>query len=63
VAGLSSGTTIDVGRDLAALCHELAHTCEYLEGGRAKQDDAHTTWGKRGIQRAVDEFELLMRTR
>lgn len=60
VAGITSGTTIDVGRDFKALCHELAHACEFIEGGRAAQDDQHKTWSRRGIHRAVDEFERLM---
>lgn len=60
VAGLTSGVTVDVGSNLAALCHEIAHVCEFLEGGRAAQDDRHATWERRGIQRAVDEFEALI---
>lgn len=57
VAGVTTGTTIDVGQNLAALCHELAHVCEWIEGGDAKQDMQHVTWVHRGIQAAVDEYE------
>ena len=59
VAGLARGTTIDVGANLAALCHELAHVCEFIEGGAEKQDATHASWAKRGIQRAVDEYEAM----
>lgn len=58
IAGLSQGTTIYVGRDLASLCHEMAHACEFIEGGRGKQDDAHETWAWRGFLRAVDRYEV-----
>jgi len=57
VAGVTSGTTIGVGVNLAALCHEIAHACEFIEGGADRQDTKHLTWEKRGIQRAVDEYE------
>lgn len=57
VAGLSTGMTIHVGSDLAALAHELAHECEFTEGGAGAQDFTHATWSARGIQRAVDVYE------
>ena len=57
VAGVATGTTIYVGRDLKALCHEIAHACEFIEGGEGRVDGAHATWTKRGIFRAVDEYE------
>lgn len=57
VAGVSTGMTIHVGSDLAALAHELAHECEFEEGGAGAQDFTHATWLGRGIQRAVDVYE------
>lgn len=55
VAGVTSGHVIYVGSDLASVCHELAHVCEFLESGT--YDFAHQTWADRGIQRAVDEWQ------
>lgn len=57
VAGVTLGTDVYVGKNLAGLAHEIAHACEFVEGGRASQDDAHASWAARGIQRSVDEFE------
>ena len=54
IAGSSSGSIVTLGFDLAALCHELAHRCEWeLEGRTA---DAHASWTSRGIHAANDAF-------
>lgn len=55
VAGEEVIGQLQVGHNLAALCHELAHYCEqqYDEA----TDDGHMKWGGRGIQKAVDAFE------
>lgn len=57
VAGVTHGATIYVGLDLAAVCHEIAHVCEFIEGGAEGQDLNHRRWVKRGIQHAANEFE------
>lgn len=57
IAGLAQGTTLYVGNDLASLCHEMAHACEFIEGGRGKQDDQHLTWQARGFFLAVERYE------
>ena len=54
VAGESLGDTVTVGSDLAALCHELAHRCEWELD--KKTDDSHASWGSRGIFAAVDAY-------
>ena len=54
IAGSSSGQVVTVGSDLAALCHELAHRCEWELDGRT--DDAHVSWTSRGIHAAIDQY-------
>jgi hypothetical protein len=57
VAGVTMGTDVYVGKDLKALCHEVAHVCEFMEGGPAAVDGTHASWGRRGIYRAVNVYE------
>lgn len=59
VAGVTSGHVVYVGSDFAAVCHELAHLCEFLEMGA--YDFEHGTWGVRRIQVAVDEWQQATR--
>lgn len=51
--------TLFVGRDLAALCHELAHLCDADLSQTI--DHTHDTWTKRGIMRAIDEWQTFMK--
>ena len=55
VGGTSAFGTLQVGSDLAALCHELAHACETEWTGTT--DESHATWQQNGIQRAIDSYE------
>ena len=45
---------VEVGSDLAALAHELAHVCEFKLQGFT--DDAHKTWASRGLTWAEKEY-------
>lgn len=56
VGGDGQSSWLQVGHDLAALCHELAHACEMRFDGQT--DDAHLNWADRGLHRAADEYQL-----
>lgn len=51
--------TMQVGQDLAAMCHELAHLCEMkLEG---PTDDSHSSWTDRGIWAADNDYRAWLK--
>lgn len=54
VAGSQAGPDIQVGSDLLALCHELAHRCEEVIVGRV--DAAHAKWATSGLHSVVARF-------
>lgn len=54
-AGMQEGNTIQVGPSLAALCHEMAHLCEFQLDG--KIDNDHLTWAFDGVNRAIQAYE------
>ncbi len=57
VAGLQNERNIVIGRDYAALCHELAHRLEVLMFGPAPVSDVdHEHWAKRGFNAAVEFY-------
>jgi len=57
VAGLQNDRNIVVGRDFAALCHELAHRHETLvHGPQPVNQKDHAHWAERGYNAAVDEY-------
>lgn len=58
VAGLQMGYIIYVGKDLGALCHEIAHLCELEIDGEI--DEKHETWEGDGINAAVSEYAHMM---
>lgn len=55
VAGTAMPGCVQVGRNLAAMCHELAHAYELAKDGRT--DESHEAWQTNGVQRAIDEYE------
>lgn len=57
VAGLQNDRNIVIGRDFAALCHELAHRHETLvHGPQPVNQKDHAHWAERGYNAAVDEY-------
>ncbi len=58
IAGMADGLILYVGSDLAALAHEMAHACEFLEG---YIDHNHSVWKLRGIHAAVDAYQQYLR--
>ncbi len=57
VAGLQNERNIVIGRDYAALCHELSHRLEVLMFGPPPVSEAeHTHWAKRGFNAAVEFY-------
>lgn len=52
VGGETVGDVIVVGRDLSALCHELAHLAEAMVDVPPWADNDHVGWQARGIWRA-----------
>ena len=59
VAGLDPpGAEVLVGRNLAALCHELAHQCEFVLNRVI--DDAHAGWEAKGVFAAIDEYAAVL---
>lgn len=55
VAGVQIDNVLEVGPDLAALCHEYAHLLE--DRIDQKVDDAHAGWAANGIQAAINGFD------
>lgn len=54
VGGQEYFRTVAVGQDLSALCHELAHVCEFVLVGRVDVD--HVTWAANGITKADEAY-------
>lgn len=59
VAGSQIGRTLVVGRDLAALCHEVAHLAELVLEG--VEDAGHLRWNERGIRAAETDYHRRLR--
>lgn len=55
ISGSQVGHTLAVGRNLAALCHELAHLAESVLDGAV--DESHEKWPSRGIRAAEADYE------
>jgi len=56
VAGLDPpGPVVQVGHNLAALAHELAHQCEDAVDGAV--DYEHAAWGAKGVWNAINEYQ------
>lgn len=54
VAGVQLGQTLVVGPSYAALCHELAHRLEDIDG--EPYNHTHFGWDYLGIQTAISEY-------
>lgn len=50
---------VKVGRDVSALCHELAHVLEYATGG--EPDYTHAGWTDRNIWAADEEYRAWLK--
>lgn len=61
VGGVQSGGAVEVGSDLSALCHELAHVCQLRINGTT--DPLHATWGECGIWAADNAFRAWLAAR
>ena len=55
VAGAQVGRTLTVGKNLAALAHELAHLAEAVLEGAV--DERHLGWEARGIRAAEADYQ------
>jgi len=57
IAGLADVETgsVEVGRDLSALCHELGHVCLWRIDG-VRDDEHGARWQARGVERAVSSY-------
>lgn len=58
VAGTATSIEVRVGSDLAALCHELVHVCQFKAG---VVDETHASWGPE-IYAAIERYEAFART-
>lgn len=54
IAGCQEGNTLVVGKDMAALCHELGHLMEQTID--MVVDEEHVTWLEKGIVAAQDAY-------
>lgn len=54
VAGISTGDAVEVGSDLSALCHELAHVLQRRLDNRV--EEGHVGWMANGIEAAVSAY-------
>jgi hypothetical protein len=61
VGGLAGPKGVIVGRDLAALCHEIAHLLEMAESGPEFYNVEHHGWGERGVWAATDSYTEALR--
>jgi len=57
IAGMADVETgsVEVGRDLSALCHELGHVCLWRIDG-VRDDEHGARWQARGVERAVSSY-------
>lgn len=61
VAGLQNDVNIVVGRDFAALAHELAHRVEVLMYGSPPGEPDHAHWAERGYNAAIEDYHAWLR--
>lgn len=64
IAGMADVETgsVEVGRDLSALCHELGHLCLWRIDG-VRDDEHGARWQARGIERAISAYLAWLQAR